>query len=65
MVGQYPQREPSLTPAGPPAASRRMEAERLINLARALLTEPEEEIAAIYLDHAVDTLRALVPDPAS
>ena len=41
------------------AASRRIEAERLIGLAKSLLTQPEEEIAAIYLDHAIDTLQSI------
>jgi len=47
------------TAPGRLAADRRVEAERLIDLAKALLTGPDEEIAAIYLDHAVDALRAI------
>lgn len=40
-------------------AERRAEAERLIELARALLGRPEEEMAASHLDHAIETLRML------
>lgn len=43
----------------PKAIARRVEAERLIDLARGLLVNPAEEIAAIYLDHALDALRAI------
>ncbi|UAK23807.1 hypothetical protein [Sphingomonas nostoxanthinifaciens] len=39
------------------ADHRRIEAERLIEIARQLLNQPEEEIVAIYLDHAVEALR--------
>lgn len=39
--------------------ARRIEAERLIGLAKAMLSEPEEEIASIYLDHAMDALQAI------
>jgi len=45
-------------------AVRRTEAERLIALARSLLTEEAEQIAANYLDHAALALGAL-PPPAS
>ncbi len=38
---------------------RTAEAERLIDLARALLDEPEEEIVVNYLDHAVEALRII------
>ena len=38
---------------------RRAEAERLIDLAMGMLVDPAEEIAAIYLDHALDSLRAI------
>ncbi|GGO99758.1 hypothetical protein [Stakelama pacifica] len=51
--------------AGRQSVGRRIEAERLIDLAKALLTEPEEEIAAIYLDHAVDALRMIAIHPVS
>ncbi|QBE92463.1 hypothetical protein DRN02_010845 [Sphingomonas paucimobilis] len=43
----------------------RVEAERLIDLARGLLNEPAEEIAAIYLDHALDALRAIPAEPGT
>lgn len=46
-----------------PQAARRSEAERLIALARALLTDKSEEMAVIYLDQAAEALRAL-PDEA-
>ena len=39
--------------------ARRMEAESLIALARAMLTNPAEEIAAIFLDHAIDALQSI------
>ncbi|PZU10748.1 MAG: hypothetical protein DI605_03640 [Sphingomonas sp.] len=45
------------------AIDRRVEAERLIGLAKAMLIAPEEEIAVIYLDHAIDTLQAIQLDP--
>ena len=45
-------------------AARRAEAERLIDLAKGMLTEPAEEMAAIYLDHALDALQA-IPAEAS
>ena len=38
---------------------RRLEAVRLIEIARAKLISADEEIAAIYLDHALDALRAI------
>lgn len=41
------------------AADNRKEAERLTRLARALLHAPENEMAAIYLDHALETLLML------
>lgn len=37
-------------------SDRRHEAERLIDLARALLTAPAEEIVVNYLDHAIEAL---------
>lgn len=40
---------------------RRAEADRLIELARGMLIDPTEEITVIYLDHALDSLRALPP----
>jgi len=39
--------------------ARRGEAERLIELARAMLTDPSEEMTVIYLDHAIETLRVI------
>jgi hypothetical protein len=45
-----------------PPAARRSEAERLIELARALLNMPEEEMAASHLDHAIETLRIIAGD---
>lgn len=39
--------------------TRRIEAERLIALAKGMLNAPEEEIATIYLDHAMDALQAI------
>lgn len=41
------------------AVARRAEAERLIELAKGMLVNPDEEIATIYLDHAVDALRSI------
>lgn len=38
---------------------RRQEAERLIGLARAMLTEPAEQLTIDYLDHALATLQDL------
>jgi hypothetical protein len=47
-------------PSSPrPSFDRRIEAERLIMLARRLLDGPDEEMAALFLDQAVETLRAL------
>ena len=43
--------------------SRRVEAERLIGLARALLIESSEQLVVDYLDHAAAVLRDL-PLPA-
>ncbi len=40
----------------------RAEAERLIDLAMGMLGDPAEEIAVIYLDHALDSLRAIPAD---
>lgn len=39
-----------------PSSQRRLQAERLINLAKAMLEQPEEEMVAIYLDHAIEAL---------
>lgn len=38
---------------------RRAEAERLIELARGMLDDNEEEMVVIYLDQAIETLRML------
>jgi len=43
----------------PTLVARRMEAQSLIALARAMLTNPAEEIAAIFLDHAIDALQSI------
>jgi hypothetical protein len=43
----------------PSIADRRAEAERFIDLARALLHRPEEEMAASHLDHAIEALHIL------
>jgi hypothetical protein len=43
--------KPPLTPA-----ERRCEAERLIDLARGLLNDPDEEMVVNYLDHAIEAL---------
>jgi hypothetical protein len=48
---ELPRSKPPLTPA-----ERRDEAERLIELARGLLSRPEEEMVVNYLDHAIETL---------
>jgi hypothetical protein len=45
-----------------PSAARRSEAERLIELARALLDMPEEEMAASHVDHAIEALRMIAGD---
>jgi hypothetical protein len=39
------------------ANDRRREAERLIDLARGLLTARDEEIVVNYLDHAIEALQ--------
>ena len=46
----------------PTIVARRLEAERLIALARTMLNNPDEEIAAIFLDHAIDALQAIEID---
>lgn len=38
---------------------RRAEAERLIELARGMLNDSEEEMVVIYLDQAIETLHML------
>lgn len=43
-------------------AARRREAEQLIRMARAKLTGDSEEMAAIYLDHALAALREIAPE---
>lgn len=43
----------------------RLEAERLIGLAKAMLTDPSNEMACIYLDHAVVELRRLLEQELS
>lgn len=43
-----------------PSLARHAEAERLIDLARAMLDRPEEEIVVNYLDHAVEALHMLI-----
>ena len=45
--------------------ARRAEVERLIDRAKSMLTEPAEEIAAIYLDHALDALQAIPTEVSS
>lgn len=44
----------------PTAAEHRVEAERLIELARQLLNRPEEEMVVNYLDHAVQALHMIM-----
>lgn len=55
-------------PASPrPRVERHSEAERLILLARSLLESSEDEIVALYLDQALETLQVLAersPDEA-
>ena len=48
-------------------AERRSEAERLIEIARALLNGPEEEMVVSFLDHAIEALHLVIDDcpPAS
>ena len=48
----------------PAILARHAEAERLIDLARGLLTSPSEEIVVNYLEHAVDALH-IVSDVAA
>ena len=43
-----------------PTAVRRSEAERLIDLARSLLTAPNEEIVVNFLDHAIEALQIVI-----
>ena len=42
----------------------RAEAERLIELAKGLLRRPEEEMAILYLDHALSALKILGDEEA-
>lgn len=51
-----------MPPSETRTSTRRIEAERLIDLARGMLTEPSEEIAAIHLDHAIYALQAIAED---
>lgn len=46
---------------------RRAEAERLIELARGMLNDNDEEMVVIYLDHAIEALHIITQDsrPAS
>jgi hypothetical protein len=62
MAEQQSSRVSSLTRSGLSAAGRRVEAERLIDLAKGMLTGPDEEMAVIYLDHALDSLCAIPTD---
>lgn len=48
----------------PIPTERITEFDRLINLARAILDRPEEDIVANYLDHAVEALK-IVTENAS
>ena len=41
---------------------RREEAERLIMLARGLLNRPQEELAVIHLDQAVEVLHLVIEE---
>jgi hypothetical protein len=45
------------------SAARRAEAERLIDLARTMLSRPDEEMVVNYLDHAIEALRMLADEP--
>jgi len=45
----------------PKRAARLLEAERLIGLARAMLSREREEMAIHYLDHAVAALHEAAP----
>lgn len=49
------------------STQRHAEAQRLINLAKALLNRREEEMVVIYLDHAIEALDIISQDlqPAS
>lgn len=49
-----------MSESSPVAAEHRVEAERLIELARGLLSRPEEEIVVNYLDHAVEALHMVM-----
>ncbi len=42
-----------------PVSDRRAEAERLIDRARAMLDQPEDEMVVNYLDHAIETLHMI------
>lgn len=48
----------------PAASTRRTEAERLIALAKELLTRPSEEIVVNYLDHALEALQIVAETEA-
>lgn len=43
-------------------AARHAEAQRLIDMARRTLDQPEEEIVVDYLDHAASALRMLAEE---
>ena len=51
--------ESAMTKFKSSAPTRRTEAERLIDLAKAMLSDATEQMAVIYLDHALDALHAI------
>lgn len=53
--------------SNPPSTTdpRRDEAARLIEIARGLLDRPEEEMVVNYLDHAIEALHMIAPEPPS
>jgi hypothetical protein len=54
--------DPLMSRVGLASSSNRLEAERLIGLARAMLSTPGEQMAVHYLDHAIAALHDL-PNP--
>lgn len=52
-----------LMPTPPPPADRRMQAKGVIQVARGMLDQPEEEMVVLYLDHAIEALHMIGEQP--
>lgn len=50
-------------PTSPPPAERRTHAKGLIQVARGMLDQPEEEMVVLYLDHAIEALHIIGEEP--